>query len=69
MFALLDKAKPDIENIRGLNLAVIRHTTVQVTRLLLKRKLLEIGNNLLYWAWTHRGLVHIVYTFITMCNT
>jgi hypothetical protein len=31
----LDKAKPDIENIRGLNLAAIRHTTVQLTRLLL----------------------------------
>jgi hypothetical protein len=35
MFAILDKAKPDIENIRGLNLATVRHTTVQVTRLLL----------------------------------
>jgi hypothetical protein len=23
MFAILDKAKPDIENIRGLNLAVV----------------------------------------------
>jgi hypothetical protein len=31
----LDKAKPDTENIRGLNLAAVRHTTVQVTRLLL----------------------------------
>jgi hypothetical protein len=35
MFATLDKAKPDIENIRDLNLAAVRHTTVQVTRLLL----------------------------------
>jgi hypothetical protein len=33
MFAILVKAKPDIENIRGLNLAAVRHTTVQVTRL------------------------------------
>jgi hypothetical protein len=33
MFALLDKAKPDIENIKGLNLAAVRHTTVLVTRL------------------------------------
>jgi hypothetical protein len=31
----LDKAKPDMENIRGLNLAAVKHTTVQVTRLLL----------------------------------
>jgi hypothetical protein len=29
----LDKAKPCIESIRGLNLAVVKHTTVQVTRL------------------------------------
>jgi hypothetical protein len=33
MFAILDKANPDIESIRGLNLAAIKHTTVQVTRL------------------------------------
>jgi hypothetical protein len=29
----LDKAKLDIENIRGLNLAAVKLTTVQVTRL------------------------------------
>jgi hypothetical protein len=34
-FATLDKANPDTENIRGLNLAAIKHTTVQVTRLML----------------------------------
>jgi hypothetical protein len=28
-----DKAKPDIENIRGLNLATVKLTTVQVTKL------------------------------------
>jgi hypothetical protein len=32
MFATLDKAKPDTENIRGLNLAVAMCTTVQVFR-------------------------------------
>jgi hypothetical protein len=31
IFALLDKAKPDIQSIRGLNFAAVRHTTVQVT--------------------------------------
>jgi hypothetical protein len=31
MFATLDKAKPSTENIRGLNLAAVRPTTVQVT--------------------------------------
>jgi hypothetical protein len=29
----LNKAKPVTENIRGLNLAAVKHTTVQVTRL------------------------------------
>jgi hypothetical protein len=33
MFATLDKVKPDAENIRGLNLAAVKHTTVEVTRL------------------------------------
>jgi hypothetical protein len=33
MFAILNKAKPNIETIRGLNLAAFTHTTGQVTRL------------------------------------
>jgi hypothetical protein len=33
MFAVQDKAKPDIENIRGLNLAAVKLTTAQVTKL------------------------------------
>jgi hypothetical protein len=35
MFAILDKANSDTGNIRGLNLAAVKHRTVQVTRLLL----------------------------------
>jgi hypothetical protein len=35
MFAVNDKAKPDTENVRGLNLAVVKLTIVQVTKLLL----------------------------------
>jgi hypothetical protein len=31
--ATLDKAKPDTGNTRGLNLAAVKHTTVQVSRL------------------------------------
>jgi hypothetical protein len=31
----LGKAKPDTENIRGLNLAAVKRTTVQASRLLL----------------------------------
>jgi hypothetical protein len=33
MFAILDKAKLGTENTRGLNLAAVKRTTVQVTRL------------------------------------
>jgi hypothetical protein len=33
MFATLDKARPDTENIRGLNLAAVMCMTVQVSRL------------------------------------
>jgi hypothetical protein len=33
MFSVLHKAKPYIQNTRGLNLAVVQLTTVQVTRL------------------------------------
>jgi hypothetical protein len=32
-FVTLDKAIPDTGNIRGLNLAAVKHMTVQVTRL------------------------------------
>jgi hypothetical protein len=48
MFATLYKAKPDTGNIRGLILAAVKHTTVQVTRLPLWRELLKIGHDLLY---------------------
>jgi hypothetical protein len=48
MFAILGKAKPDIETIRDLNLAVVRHMMVQVIKLVLQLELLFIGHNLLY---------------------
>jgi hypothetical protein len=32
-FSVEDKVKPDIENIRGLNLAVVKLTTVQAIKL------------------------------------
>jgi hypothetical protein len=40
MFVILDRARPDTENIRGLNLAAVMCTTVQVSRLLPWNKLL-----------------------------
>jgi hypothetical protein len=48
MFATLDKANPDTGNIRGLNLAAVKHTTVQVSRLPLWQEQLIIGHDLLY---------------------
>jgi hypothetical protein len=33
IFAISDKAKPDIENITALNLAAVKHKTVQVAGL------------------------------------
>jgi hypothetical protein len=39
IFAILDKAKPDTENIRDLNLAVFRHMTVQMIKLVLQPEL------------------------------
>jgi hypothetical protein len=33
MFAILDMAKPDTGNTKGLNLVAVKRTTVQVTRL------------------------------------
>jgi hypothetical protein len=48
MFATLDKANADTGNKRGLSLAAVKHTTVQVTRLLLQQELLMIGHDLLY---------------------
>jgi hypothetical protein len=35
MFASLEKANSDTGNIRGLNLVAVKHTSIQVTRLLL----------------------------------
>jgi hypothetical protein len=43
MFAILNKAKPDTENIRDLNLAVVRHVAVQVIKLVFQPKLPLIG--------------------------
>jgi hypothetical protein len=55
----LDKAKPVTENTRGLNLVAVRRTTVQVSKLPLQPELLKILHDLLFSAWTDRGLVYI----------
>jgi len=45
---LQGKAKPSTENIRGLNLVVVRLTTVQVVKMSLKHRVENIKHNLLY---------------------
>jgi hypothetical protein len=63
MFTRLDKAKPDTENIRNLNLAVVRHMGVPVIKLVLQPELPLIRHNLLYRAWTERGLIYVLYIY------
>jgi hypothetical protein len=43
MFAVQGKVKPDTENIRGLNLVMVKLTIVQVTKLPLQHKIHKIG--------------------------
>jgi hypothetical protein len=64
LFATLDKANPDTGSIRGWNLAVVKHTTVQVTRLLLFQELLIIRLFLMYCARNDRVLIYVVYMYI-----
>jgi hypothetical protein len=45
-------------------LAAVKHTTVQVTRLPLQQELPMTGHDLLYWAWSDRGLGYVVYAYI-----
>jgi hypothetical protein len=46
-FVNFEKRKPDTENIRGLNLVAVKHTTVQVIRQPSLQKLHELGHDLL----------------------
>jgi hypothetical protein len=43
MFMVYGKVKPDIENIRGLNLAVVKLTTIQGIKLPLQHKISKKG--------------------------
>jgi hypothetical protein len=51
MFAILDKAKPDTESMRDINLAVVRRMTFQVIKLVLQTEL----------PWTKRGQIYVLY--------
>jgi hypothetical protein len=43
MFVVQEEENPDMENMRGLNLTVVKLTTVQVTKLPLQHKIRKIG--------------------------
>jgi hypothetical protein len=50
-------------------LAAVKRTTVQVTTLPLQPDLPKVGNDLLFSAWTDRGLVYIyIWVFLTNSN-
>jgi hypothetical protein len=68
----LDKANRDSGNISGLNLAAVKHATVQVNRMLLQQELLIIGMIIC----TERDLaeaLYMLYRYILIhlitCNT
>jgi hypothetical protein len=58
MFTALDKTKPETENIGGLNLAVVKLMTVQVTKLPLWHKTRKIGTICFGKPVLIRGLVY-----------
>jgi hypothetical protein len=60
MFAISDKAKHDVENIRELKLVLIRRVNVQVIKLVFQPELPLMVNKLLYRAWTKRGTVYVL---------
>jgi hypothetical protein len=43
MFIIEDKAKPDVENTRGLHLAVVKLMIIHVTKLPLLHKISKVG--------------------------
>jgi hypothetical protein len=51
----------ELENIRDLNLTVVRHMTLQVIKLMLRPDLPLTGHGLLYRIWIKRGLMCIVH--------
>jgi hypothetical protein len=59
----LDKANPDTENIRNLNLEVVKHMTTQVIKLVLQPELVLLGHSMLYRTWSKIGLVYVLYIY------
>jgi hypothetical protein len=48
----------DTENIKDLNLAVVRLKIAYVVELVLRPEQTFMGHNLLHRAWIERGLIH-----------
>jgi hypothetical protein len=65
-FTTQDKAKPDIENIKDLNLEAVRFTTAQTTELPSQHKLSKIWHDLSKPGLTEACAVHIqrLYYFV-----
>jgi hypothetical protein len=60
----IEQGEPRHGKYNRLKLSAVKHTTAQVTSLLFKQELLMIGHDLLYLAWTDRGLVYVVHAYI-----
>jgi hypothetical protein len=63
MFAILDKAKHETENIGDLNAGAVRHMTALLIKIVLQTELPLIRHNLLYEPGLKRGPIYVVYIY------
>jgi len=64
MFAILDEAKPNTRNIRDLNWAAVKRTTVQISKPPLYFSIGQLEHGLLHKAWADGGHKHSVFTSV-----
>jgi len=64
MFAPLDKTKPNTRNIRDLNWAAVKRTTVQTSKPPLYLSIGQLGHDLLHKAWADGGHEHSVFASV-----
>jgi hypothetical protein len=64
MFATLDRTKPNTRNIRGLNRAAVKRTTVQVSRLPLYYSIGQLGHDVQHKAWADGSHKHLVFASV-----
>jgi hypothetical protein len=65
----LDKTASNTGNIRGLNWAAVKHTTVQVSKLPLYYSIGQSGYDLLYKALADAGHEHMIFASVYNLTT